>query len=107
MLADQRAVIDMRDAEIAKLKDRIQALEAAVVEKFGAHGVLVCQYSDPRLSAEDRRKADTAAIAFEKAKVSAPQEHAHFHLFGHLEAARLAKRQANAKTIEAQPSPAA
>jgi hypothetical protein len=47
VVRDQRKVIDEQDAEIAALKAKLGALEGAIVEKFGAHGVLICQYSDP------------------------------------------------------------
>jgi hypothetical protein len=110
IVRQQTDMIRNLQAEVGQQKAHIADLEGAVVEKFGAHGVLVCQYSDPRLSHEDRRKAATAAIAFEKAKIAAPQEHAHYHLFAHLEAARLKKRdqtKALPKIIDAEPQPAA
>jgi hypothetical protein len=47
VVRDQRKVIDEQDAEIAALKAKLGTLEGAIVKKFGAHGVLICQYSDP------------------------------------------------------------
>jgi hypothetical protein len=102
VVADQRAVIDMRDAKISKLdaqiaqlKVQVADLEKALCEQFGAHGVLVTQYCNPKLSDTARRQAAAAAIGYEKAKLTAPQQHSHvFALYQHLETARLAKRQA-------------
>jgi hypothetical protein len=94
VVRDQRKVIDEQDAQIAALKAKLGALEGAIVEKFGAHGVLICQYSDPNRPDAERRKAAQAAIAYEKPRVGGLQEHAVYHLFDHLETARLAKRQA-------------
>jgi cell division protein FtsB len=105
IVRQQTEAITHLRAENAQLKAHVADLEKAIVDQFGAHGVLICQYNDPKLSPDDRRKAATAAIAFEKAKVSAPQEHAHFHLFSHLESARLAKRQAKRKMIDVTPTP--
>jgi hypothetical protein len=42
---------------IAALKAKLGALESAIVEKFGAHGVLIIQYSDLNRSNSERRKA--------------------------------------------------
>jgi hypothetical protein len=79
VLADQRAVIDMRDATIAKLdtqiaqlKVQVADLEKALCEQFGAHGVLVTQYCNPKLSDTARRQAAAAAIGYEKAKPHGP-----------------------------------
>jgi len=110
IVRQQTEMIRNLQAEVGEQKAHIEALEAAVVEKFNALGLLVCQYTNPKLSAEDRRKAAQAAIAYERARVAVPQEHAHYHLFAHLEAARLKKReQAKAlpKVIDAEPHPAA
>ena len=118
VLADQRAVIDMRDATIAKLdtqiaqlKVQVADLEKALCEQFGAHGVLVTQYCNPKLSDTARRQAAAAAIGYEKAKLTAPQQHSHvFALYQHLETARLAKRQAvkaiPPAVIDVEPEPA-
>jgi hypothetical protein len=80
----QRAVIDTREAELAKqdtlivqLKGQIAELEKALCEQFGAHGVLIKQYCDPKLSDSARRQAAAAAIAYEKAKVPSVQERSH------------------------------
>jgi hypothetical protein len=100
VIKKQRAVINAHEAEltrldtqIAQLKAQIQDLEKALCEQFGAHGVLITQYCNPKLSDTARRQAAAAAIAYEKAKVQAPMEHSHtFRLYEHMEAARLAKR---------------
>jgi hypothetical protein len=118
VLADQRAVIDMRDATIAKLDNQIAQLkvqvadlEKAICEQFGAHGVLVTQYCNPKLSDVARRQAAAAAIGYEKAKLVGPQQHSHtFALYQHMEAARMARRQVvkaiPAAVINAEPEPA-
>ena len=68
VVKDQRKIIDALDAEVVALKERIASLEDAVIEKFGAHGLLVTQYSDPQLSSGERRQAAQAAIAYERSK---------------------------------------
>jgi hypothetical protein len=107
VIADQRKVIDGLEADAGKLREKLASLEAAIVKEYGAHGVLICQYSDPSLPDAERRKAAQAAIAYEKARVSLPQEHQHFILFDKLEAARLARRQAKAlpPVVDVTPSP--
>ena len=102
VVADQRAAIDKLEAEL-------EALKKAVVEEYGAHGVLIIAYSNPNSPERDRVKAATAAIPYEKAKVERPQEHQHLHLFAHLETARLAKRQQviDVTPDHATPDPAA
>ena len=106
VVRDQRKVIDEQDAQIAALKAKLGALESAIVEKFGAHGVLIIQYSDPNRDDAERRKAAQAAIPYEKPRVGGLQEHAVYRLFDHLEAASLAKRQAKAlpQVIDVTPS---
>jgi hypothetical protein len=89
VVKDQRAAINALEAELAALKEKLVALEGAVVEKFGAHGVLICQYSDPTRPDPERRKAAQAAIAYERPRVSAPQTHEVVHLFDVLERRRL------------------
>jgi hypothetical protein len=102
VVRQQMTEITRLRAEVAEQKEHIIELEKALVEQFGAHGILICQYTNPKLSAQDRRKASLGAIPYEKARLTAPQEHSHaFHLFAHLEAARLAKRQG--KVIDAKP----
>jgi hypothetical protein len=119
ILVDQRAVIDMRDATIAKLdsqvaqfKVQVADLEKALCEQFGAHGVLITQYCNPKLSDTARRQATAAAIGYEKAKLTAPQQHSHtFALYQHMEAARMARRQVvkaiPPAVIDVEPEPAA
>jgi hypothetical protein len=117
ILVDQRAVIDMRDATIAKLDSQIAQLKVQVVdlekalcEQFGAHGVLITQYCNPKLSDTARRQAAAAAIGYEKAKLAAPQQHSHtFALYQHMEAARMARRQVvkAIPVIDVEPEPAA
>ena len=104
VVRDQRAVIDQLEAEASALKERLVALESAIVEKFGAHGVLICQYSDPTRPDAERRKAAQAAIAYEKPRIGVPQEHQHFHLFAHLEARRLARKAKPSRLIDVTPS---
>lgn len=102
VIRDQRKVIDEQDAEIAALKVKLSALEGAIIEKFGAHGVLICQYSDPTKPDAERRKAATAAISYERPRITTPQE-SHVILFDALEAARLA-RLAKRQVVDLTPS---
>jgi len=103
VVKDQRKAIDTLEAEIAALKEKLVALEGAVVEKFGAHGVLICQYSDPTRSADERRKAAQAAIAYERPRVGGGPDTQVFNLFAVLEERRLnAKR--TPPLVEVKPS---
>jgi hypothetical protein len=79
---------------IDELRSKYDALVKAVLEEFGAHGSLIITYSDPTKPDSIRVKAAAAALPFEKAKIGTPQQHEHFHLFAHLETARLKKKQA-------------
>jgi hypothetical protein len=89
---------------IDELRAKYDGLMKAVLEEFGAHGSLMIVYSDPTKPESLRVKAAAAAIPYEKAKVgSPPQEHQHFHLFAHLERARLEKSKA--RIIEVKPHP--
>jgi len=112
IVRQQTVRISELEAEVSGHKAHIADLEKALVKEFGAHGLLICQYSDPKLSDVARRQAAAAAIAYEKAKLTAPLEHNHSFLFARLENARLAKRQAKAlpPVIDAEviePEPAA
>lgn len=79
---------------IDELRAKYDSLAKAVLEEFGAHGSLIITYSDPTKPDSIRVKAAAAALPFEKAKIGTPQQHEHFHLFAHLETARLKKKQA-------------
>lgn len=80
---------------IDELRAKYDGLVKAVLDEFGAHGSLIVTYSDPTKPDSIRVKAAAAAIPYEKAKIGPPpQQHEHFHLFAHLEAARLKKKQA-------------
>jgi hypothetical protein len=111
-LARAVEIVRQQMARISELEAQVADLEKALCEQFGAHGVLVTQYCNPKLSDTARRQAAAAAIGYEKAKLTVPQQHNHSFLFAHLESARLARRQAKAvpKVINAevvQPEPAA
>jgi len=91
---------------IDELRAKYDGLVKAVLEEFGAHGSLIITYSDPTKPDSIRVKAAAAAIPYEKAKVNPPHQHEHFHLFAHLETARLKKKQALAlKVLESETDP--
>jgi hypothetical protein len=94
---------------IDELRAKYDGLVKAVYEQLGgAHASLVVVYSDPTKDPNLRVKAATAALPYEKARISSPQQYEHFHLFAHLESARLKKKQITAlKVLEADPPDAA
>ena|SRR6516165_5339439 len=95
VLEDQRAIVNQRDTKIAMLNTQIDDLKQALIKSFGSHGYLIGVYTDPKLPADERRRAAQACLPYERARVGGlPQQHQHFHLFAHLEAARLKKREA-------------
>jgi hypothetical protein len=85
---------------IDELRAKYDGLVKAVFEQLGgAHASLVVVYSDPTKDAGLRVKAAAAALPYEKARITPLQQHEHFHLFAHLESARLKKKQATALKV--------
>jgi hypothetical protein len=87
------------EREIAELQTRYDALVAAMQKEFGAHAALIALYSDPSKPDYVRAKAASAALPFEKPRLSAPQQASTFSLYDYLEAARL-KKLGELKVIE-------
>jgi hypothetical protein len=105
VIRSQRAAIEILETREAQHLEHIAALEKGLVDKFGAHGLLITQYSNPNFDPDMRRKAAIGAEAYEKPDKANGPRTANFYLYGHLEAARLAKRQkaVEAKTIDVTP----
>ena len=99
-------VIRLQMKEIDEVRAKYTALVEAVQDKFGAHGALVIIYTDPTKPDSLRVKAAAAALPYEKAKPPSAQQHEHFHLFTHLETARLRKKNLQViDAVKADPGP--
>jgi hypothetical protein len=106
VVIEQTKALKERDAELDKRDEQIAKLQKALREQFGAHGELICQYTDPNLTVEQRHRAAHSAAPYEKPKLGGAQfqQTNVTMLFDRLEARRLTK---GPPVIEHRPDPAA